>query len=298
MSFGDFDNRAGNGGNQVRRDLNLNPPALGLTNSNRPPTTSAAATGADPGDDYRRIRDRASHAVFLISNNVVSIQKFVGQLGSPKDTADMRHKLHTLTEETRDMIKQTSTDLKLLSAPEHNQSQFDERQRKIAQQKLQKDFEDVLRRFQTVSKSAAEKSRDYVHKARAQQHLQEEEESATESQPLMGNSQRLQQLQTLDNEIEYNESLIQEREEDLRNIERSIVEVNEIFRDLGTLVHEQGYMLDNIESNVGSVAINMENATGELRTAARYQKMSQNKMCCLFIILGVIGVIVVLVILS
>ncbi|KAJ3412501.1 hypothetical protein HDV05_000639 [Chytridiales sp. JEL 0842] len=198
------------------------------------------------------------------------------------------------------MIKQTSVDLKHLVIPEQL-SQFESRQRKIGHQKLQKDFEDVLKRFQSVSKLAAEKSREYVHKARAQKkHMEEEEEEDEESErePLMAGAQRMHQLQSLDNEVEYNEALIEEREEELRNIERSIVEVNEIFRDLGTIVNEQQYMLDNIESNVSDVAINMENATGELRTASRYQKMSQNKMCCLTIILAVIGVVVLLVIIS
>jgi syntaxin 7 len=62
----------------------------------------------------------------------------------------------------------------------------------------------------------------------------------------MAGAQRLQQLHTLDNEVEYNEALIEEREEELRNIERSIVEVNEIFRDLGTIVNEQQYMLGKL----------------------------------------------------
>jgi t-SNARE complex subunit (syntaxin) len=56
-----------------------------------------------------------------------------------------------------------------------------------------------------------------------------------------------------------------------------------------------GVLVDHIESNVGDVAINMENATGELRTAARYQKLSQKKYWCLFLFLLIVGIIVVLV---
>ena len=47
----------------------------------------------------------------------------------------------------------------------------------------------------------------------------------------------------MDNEIEYNESLIAEREGEIREIEQGINELNEIFRDLGTLVTEQQSML-------------------------------------------------------
>lgn len=44
-------------------------------------------------------------------------------------------------------------------------------------------------------------------------------------------------------ELAHQESLIQERENEIREIETGIHELNEIFRDLGTLVTEQGSML-------------------------------------------------------
>ncbi len=52
-------------------------------------------------------------------------------------------------------------------------------------------------------------------------------------------TQRQMQLEALDNEIEYNELLITEREGEIQNIEQGITELNEIFRDMGMLVNEQ-----------------------------------------------------------
>jgi syntaxin 7 len=52
-------------------------------------------------------------------------------------------------------------------------------------------------------------------------------------------TQRRVQLEALDNEIEFNETLISEREGEIRGIEQGITELNEIFRDLGMLVNEQ-----------------------------------------------------------
>jgi hypothetical protein len=51
------------------------------------------------------------------------------------------------------------------------------------------------------------------------------------------------QSQLSPHELAYQESLIQEREAEIREIETGIHELSEIFRDLGTLVHEQGGML-------------------------------------------------------
>ena len=51
------------------------------------------------------------------------------------------------------------------------------------------------------------------------------------------------QSQLSPHELAYQESLIQEREAEIREIETGIHELSEIFRDLGTLVHEQGGMI-------------------------------------------------------
>jgi len=67
----------------------------------------------------------------------------------------------------------------------------------------------------------------------------EEHTSSEHEPPVIEDPQRRMQLQALDNEIEYNEALITEREGEIQEIEQGITELNEIFRDLGTLVNEQ-----------------------------------------------------------
>lgn len=47
----------------------------------------------------------------------------------------------------------------------------------------------------------------------------------------------------LEIEIENNEHLIAQREKGIEEIEQTIVEINELFRDLATMVHDQGFML-------------------------------------------------------
>jgi hypothetical protein len=47
----------------------------------------------------------------------------------------------------------------------------------------------------------------------------------------------------LENEVVFNEAVIEEREQGIREIHQQIGEVNEIFKDLAVLVNEQGYMI-------------------------------------------------------
>ena len=56
--------------------------------------------------------------------------------------------------------------------------------------------------------------------------------------------QQQQGIQVLDNaEVEFNEQLIEEREQEIQGIEQGIIELNEIFRDLGSIVTEQGSLI-------------------------------------------------------
>ena len=52
-----------------------------------------------------------------------------------------------------------------------------------------------------------------------------------------------QEVLFLDNEIAFNEAIIEEREQGIQEIQQQIGEVNEIFKDLAVLVHEQGTMI-------------------------------------------------------
>ncbi|CAG8580025.1 2752_t:CDS:2 [Acaulospora morrowiae] len=244
---------------------------------------------------YKNLSRTISQQIFTITSNMTSIRNLVGYLGTAKDTPDVRTKLHNLTEKTRDLVKETSNNIKSLSHYESTSAK--NRHRKVEQEKLSKDFQKTIQEFQKVQRLSAEKQREYVDKAKTlnvRNDVYDDDPGISEEQPLIDDSNRRLQLQILDNEIEYNESLIAEREVEIREIEQGINELNEIFRDLGTLVTEHQTMLDNIESNVTNIAVNVRNAADELTIASRYQRNARNRMCCLMLIFAVVGGVVVL----
>ena len=49
------------------------------------------------------------------------------------------------------------------------------------------------------------------------------------------------------------------------------MDVNTIFKDLATMVHEQGEMVDSIEANVESAQMRVEEGTIQLALASKYQ---------------------------
>lgn len=163
---------------------------------------------------------------------------------------------------------------------------------KWTQQKLSTEFRSTLEEFQTVQRRALEKQRASAVAARS---AVDEAEHPTE-----GGAQQQQQLleeqPRLANqgEVDFQEALIIERESEIRNIEQSVGELNELFRDVAHIVTEQGQVLDTISSNVENVHDSTGGANTELRSAHRYQKNARTKACCLLIILAVILTIIIL----
>jgi len=124
-------------------------------------------------------------------------------------------------------------------------------------------------------------------------------EEASSAQSPTGEGQ--QQLQSLEeprlaqqSEVDYQENLIIEREGEIRQIEQSVGELNELFRDVAHIVREQGDMLDAIDVNVENTLTDTRGADVELRSASRYQKAARNKACCLLLILAIVLLIVIL----
>ncbi|KAJ1793428.1 hypothetical protein LPJ59_004727 [Coemansia sp. RSA 2399] len=199
-------------------------------------------------------------------------------------------------EGARELVKQTSGELKGLT--EFQGVEAKKRARRMEQQKLTADFQKVLEQFQNIQRVSAEVTREFVdrakHAVQVQQHEYTQDEYS-ENSPLLGAQQQQQQQQVvagrmelavLDNDIEYNEALINERETEINEIEHGIVELNEIFRDLGTIVTEQQSLLDNIETNVQNVSSNLESASGQLNEASEYQrKANKTKFCFLLFII-------------
>ncbi|MCO5597288.1 hypothetical protein L7F22_051365 [Adiantum nelumboides] len=107
--------------------------------------------------------------------------------------------------------------------------------------------------------------------------------------------QRRQEVIFLENEIVFNEALIEERDQGIREIQQQIGEVNEIFKDLAVLVHEQGVMIDDIDTNIETSHAATAQANRQLTKAAKSQKSNSSLACLLLVIFGVVLLIVIIV---
>jgi len=83
---------------------------------------------------------------------------------------------------------------------------------------------------------------------------------------------------------------IEERHLDILKLEKQVLEVYELFRDLATLVELQQESLDVIETRITAARDYTVQAEKELHSAENYQQKARRRQCCLFLLL--LGVLV------
>ena len=94
--------------------------------------------------------------------------------------------------------------------------------------------------------------------------------NSSPNQRRLNQQQQHQQMQiSMENDI--NLTQLREREAALHKLENDITDVNMIFKDLAVMVHDQGEIIDSIESNVEQVQIRVNDANSHLIEAKKNQ---------------------------
>lgn len=91
---------------------------------------------------------------------------------------------------------------------------------------------------------------------------------------------------------------IQERHHQILELEKSIVELHQLFVDMAVLVEAQGEIIDTIEDNVIKTDAYIEKGKNELVDANTYQKRIRKKKCFLIVCCAVIVGIILFVVTS
>lgn len=91
-----------------------------------------------------------------------------------------------------------------------------------------------------------------------------------------------------------NDSAIAQREREIEDIAQGIIDLADLFRDLQTMVIDQGTMLDRIDYNVERMNTDVKGADQELKVASGYQRRSTKRKIMLLLILLIAGLFILL----
>ncbi|KAF8250649.1 DUF689-domain-containing protein [Wilcoxina mikolae CBS 423.85] len=268
----------------------VNPQTMSFTTLQSEPTTSRS-TGYSDNPEFTTLTQSLATSLTNLTTNIVQLNRHLSLLGTKRDSESIRDDIHHLLTTTRSGFRELSVGVKRAKdwSSEYDASPG----MKFAQQKLQDRFTSTLQDFQGVQRLAAERSRLYVLAAKREMQLDEEEEEEEEREEAAEVPLVQEQAALADQgEVEFRDSLIIQREEEIRGIEQGINEVNDIFKELGTIVEDQEEGLDAIRGDMESFAADHRAAERELASAVRYGP--GKRAGCLVLFVALVVVIVVL----
>lgn len=242
--------------------------------------------------DFLKLAQTIGTNIQKISKNVSSMQRMVNQLGTPQDSQELRNQLHQIQHYTQHLAKDTSSSLKELASLPAPLVSSEQKQWKMQKERLADEFTTALNTFQTTQRHAAQKEKEQVQRVRANSGLRDpfgESPFSDQLIELQDNSGRQQsQLQE-----EMNLNMLEEQEQAIRQLESDILDVNQIFKDLGSMVHDQGEVVDSIEANIEKTEVYVGEGASQLRQASSYQNKVRTKKCILVICLAVVLAVVI-----
>ena len=255
---------------------------------------SPAGFGQSPDD---KLVNDFKQNVSQLSRRVASITRNVNQIGTDRDSQDLRKHVIDELDVTKDLVKQLSDTAKTLTrrGPEIDANPSLKRVKDNAMGIFAKESE----KFKNIYRVALEKEKVPIPEAalhRQQRHRRAADADADETTSLMESSRR-EELGKIAAEQEYLDGINADRSDEIRQLEKDMVDINSMFRDIAGMVQEQGIIVDTIESNTIEAAKLTEEGVQQIEKAQEYQKKSRKKMCVLLSVAVVILIAVFLVLL-
>jgi len=209
-------------------------------------------------------------------------------------------KITALANKTRSSLKKMATtnkDLAAKSALKGQGMDADIRIRETQHVSLVRNFSNVMTRYNDIQARHKKKYRDAIKR---QCKIVDPQVTDEVIDAYVENGQSAEIFKGVRLEkAEEQLNAVKDRHEDIKRLERSLMELHEMFVDMSILVSEQGDMVDRIETQVAKSAEYVESAKKKLVKARNLQTSARRKKyCCLTTLLVIIAIIVLLIVLD
>lgn len=268
-------------------------PHLAVTDMNQYRDDLGESQHFTDNPQFEEWSDAITKNLFDVNGHLSTLQQFIKTLQSNLKQGNNRSKMIANIDKKSVLhIEKISGALKVVNDLVHKMNSIEEtalnKAQLISREKLIRDVKYSVQEFQSAQTEFARISKNMNEEARAalEEDINHGGDVSTNA-PSVGapDQQIVIEREAINNEeFAYQQNLIRQRDEEISNIESGITELNEIFHDLGTIVQQQGHLVDNIESNIYSVVNSTQSAARELGKAMASQR-SSSKWCLYMLII-------------
>ncbi|XP_013147522.1 PREDICTED: t-SNARE domain-containing protein 1 [Papilio polytes] len=250
-----------------------------------PPTVGFA--DFSPTELYN-LSEAIADNINAINSGLRSLEKMMKQIGGPNDSVQLRDKIHDSQQNVNGSVSATARDIQRLGVIVRR----GDKPQKLQVERLTQAFRDALEKYTTVQKQVSEKMAAYMPsqpRVRNDPRLLEQQAAADDEEAaLLDNQQAQARL------VQFETSMLLEREAQLSKIEADVLDVNQIMQDLAEMVSAQGQAVDTVESHISAAGASVEAGVEELAKAAQHQRSYRRKMF-IFILIGLVFGVLLLV---
>ncbi|KAG2717069.1 hypothetical protein I3843_03G156700 [Carya illinoinensis] len=161
---------------------------------------------------------------------------------------------------------------------------------------LMKKFKDLMTEFQTLRQRIQDEYREVVERRVVTVTGTRPDDETIDHLIETGNSEKIFQEAIHEmgrGQVVNTVEEIQERHDAVKEIEKKLLDLHQVYLDMAVLVEAQGEILDNIETQVTNAVEHVQRGTTVLQSAKKLQKNSRKWMCIAIIILLIIVAVIV-----
>lgn len=239
---------------------------------------------SDISTEFESLSNYIATNVFTINSSIRTLQDAVKLIGTSRDSLELRNKIHMTQLNANQIAAITTKDItKLkLKVPKND------KQLQLQAEKLEGDFREAVNRYYSLQKELADKQKTHLLLTASMDRPPSDDEDTEDRQ---------KQAQ-IHRDLQFEQEMLLEREQKVKQIEADVLDINEIMRELGSLVHTQKEGIDRIEDSIDNTAGNVEEGAEHLIKASTYQNRSRRKLLILVIIALVVAAILIAVLVS
>lgn len=207
-----------------------------MSGSNQSMLRSNDFAGFSP-TEFISLKENIASNIVYIKSAWHQLDKATKLIGTPKDNQEQRDRIHTVQMSTNQKVTDTSKDIKRLGALVRG----GDKQQKLEVDRLTHEFKTIVEKYSKSQQTVATKMKQIflVNAATAAQQdynqFDEQNESIDQTS--------LQHQRQTERELQLEQERLIDREQRIRQIESDVLDVNKIFKDLSSMVYDQGQVV-------------------------------------------------------
>ncbi|KAL0268778.1 UNVERIFIED_CONTAM: hypothetical protein PYX00_010595 [Menopon gallinae] len=247
---------------------------------------SYGATAVDPEvivqpSDSREIREICENITANIENINTHIRNFTAvseQIGTPNDSPALRDQILVKIMSSNQLVKSSQKGVSKLNSLSRGAN----KQEKLQIQRLTGLLKDIAERNFQTQQTVLDKIRNNVLMSPDRM-----ESSGDQASLLQADQMQIQR------NLEFEQGLLLERQQRIRQIENQIFDANELMKELSALISDQGEKVDSIEREIENVNENIQLGRNELSRAAEYAARARKRKLILLSILAIVLIVLI-----